>query len=293
MGWLLLLGIHMVLCALVFLGIYGKILKVNPYMFFVALCVPGWGILLVLILHFQIGMRRDGKKEIGVAKLEVESELYQSIVVDDKKNANRTIPMEEALIVNSSQVRRSLILDVLHDNPKEYVEFLQKAGNNDDTEVVHYAVTAMVEIFKENDDTLHALEREYRAHPGDFQILQEYTDFLWHCLSGHMMQGQVEQINRELFASLMKEKRTFATCKEDEEKVILNELERKNYTEALEGLQRMQKNYPDEEETYLLWIQYYASLQRGEDLRRILNQMKEREIYLSAKGKEALAFWGT
>lgn len=293
MGWIILFIIHMVLCALVFLGIYGEILKVNPYLFFVALCVPGWGVLLVLLLHFQIGIRRDGRKEIGVAKLEVESELYQSVVFDDKKIADQTIPMEEALLVNSSKVRRSLILDVLNDNPKEYVEFLQKAGNNDDTEVVHYAVTAMVEISKENDDTLHALEREYRAHPGDIQILREYTAFLWHCLSNHMMQGQVEQINRELFSSLMKEKRQYETSKEEEEHVILNALERKNYTEALESLERMEKTYPDAEETYLLWIQYYASLQRGEDVKRMLKQMKEREIYLSAKGKEALAFWGT
>lgn len=293
MGWIILFIIHMVLCALVFLGIQGEILKVNPYLFFVALCVPGWGVLLVLLLHFQIGIRRDGRKEIGVAKMEVESELYQSVVMDDKKIADQTIPMEEALLVNSSKVRRSLILDVLNDNPKEYVEFLQKAGNNDDTEVVHYAVTAMVEISKENDDTLHALEREYRANPGDIQILREYTAFLWHCLSNHMMQGQVEQINRELFASLMKEKRQYETSKEEEEHVILNALERKNYTEALESLERMEKTYPDAEETYLLWIQYYASLQRGEDVKRILKQMKEREIYLSAKGKEALAFWGT
>ena len=97
-------------------------------------------------------------------------------------------------------------MDVLNDNPKEYIEFLQKAGNNDDTEVVHYAVTAMVEISKENDYMLQQLERNYSANPDNFEVLTEYTDFIWICLSQNLMQGQVEVMNRELFSTLIKKK---------------------------------------------------------------------------------------
>ena len=46
----------------------------------------------------------------------------------------------------SRELRRELIMNVLNDNPEEYVELLKQARMNEDVEVVHYAITAMVEV---------------------------------------------------------------------------------------------------------------------------------------------------
>ena len=206
MLYIILLAVHFIVCLLVFLGIEMNVLKVHRYMFFVVLFLPFWGLLAVLILHFQILFEADDGIDVGVEKLKLESELYKSVTIDDKKNAKNTVPIEEALIINSPKERRTIIMDVLNDNPKEYIEFLQKAGNNEDTEVVHYAVTAMVEIAKENDYLLQDLERQYAANPDDSTVLEKYTEFLWGCLSQNLMQGQVEVLNRELFSTLMQKK---------------------------------------------------------------------------------------
>ena len=40
--------------------------------------------------------------------------------------------------------REELMMDILYDDVGEYVEVLKNARMNDDTEVVHYATTAMV-----------------------------------------------------------------------------------------------------------------------------------------------------
>lgn len=288
---LILLFLHLIACALILLGIKSGFLKLHTYMFFVALFLPFWGILLILILHFQICLRADGTKEIQLEKLKLDSELYKPIRIDTQNTAETAIPMEEALLVNSSKERRSLILDVLNDNPKEYIEFLQKAGNNDDTEVVHYAVTAMVEISKENDARLHALEQEYAAHPENPQILKSYTDFLWNCLSQNMMQGQVEQIHRELFCTLMQKKLRNQGQKQDFVRLVHNELARKNYTLAFEVLERMRSRYPSAEEYYLLKIKYLASVGRGIEIQQVLTEIREKQIYISSKGKEIIAFW--
>ena len=40
------------------------------------------------------------------------------------------------------------MMDILYDDVGEYVEVLKNARMNDDTEVVHYATTAMVELQK-------------------------------------------------------------------------------------------------------------------------------------------------
>lgn len=294
MIYVILLAIHLVISVLVFLGIQFHILKVHDYMFFVALLLPFWGVLLVLILHFQIFFRADDGIDVGVEKLRLESELYKSVTVDEKKVAANTVPIEEALVVNSAKERRTIIMDVLNDNPKEYIEFLQKAGNNEDTEVVHYAVTAMVEISKENDYNLQNFERQYAKDPEDKDVLTQYTDFLWSCLSQNLMQGQVEVLNRELYSSLMLKKMTLSPGSiTDFKRAIENELKRKNYTLASESLRQMQETYPDSEEYYLSRLDYLAALGRGDEIKLLLQEINKRHIYLSSATKGVLAFWET
>lgn len=291
MLYIILLGVHLLLCVLVFLGIQFHILKVHKYMFFVVLFLPFWGLVILFILHFQILFEADDGIDVGVEKMKLESELYKSIVVDEKKIAENTVPIEEALLINSARERRTIIMDVLNDNPKEYIEFLQKAGNNEDTEVVHYAVTAMVEISKENDYLLQDFERQYAAEPDNPEILEKYTDFLWGCLSQKLMQGQVEVLNRELFATLIQKKIEMGGSVVDYQRAIENDLKRENYTMASENLRRMQKEYPRNQEYYLLRLQYLASLGRGEDIKELLKEIEDNYIYLSSKSKEVVAFW--
>lgn len=291
MLYIIFLAAHVLVCLLVYLGIEFHILKVHRYMFFVVLFMPFWGLLTVLILHFQILFRADDGIDVGVEKLKLESELYKSVTVDESKTAQNTVPIEEALLINTPKERRTIIMDVLNDNPKEYIEFLQKAGNNEDTEVVHYAVTAMVEIAKENDYLLQDFERQYAAHPDDLVILEKYIDFLWNCLGQNLMQGQVEVLNRELFSTLMQKKIAASGSITDYKRVIENELKRKNYTLAGEFLRQMKASYPKSEEYYLLRLQYLASLGRGEDIKKLLNEVVESHIFLSSKSKEVLAFW--
>ena len=294
MIYVLLLAAHLIIGTLVFLGIRFHILKVHDYMFFVALLLPVWGVLTVLILHFQIFFRADDSIDVGVEKLKLESELYRSVTIDDKKTAANTVPIEEALVINSNRERRSIIMDVLNDDPKEYIEFLQKAGNNEDTEVVHYAVTAMVEISKENDYKLQEFERQHTQNPEDIGVLEHYTDFLWNCLCQKLMQGQVEVMNRELFCVLMEKKMALQPGSiADFQRIVENDLRRKNYTLASDHLRAMQSLYPDDEAYYLCRLDYLASLGRGEEIRQLVEEIQRKHIYLSSATKEVLAFWET
>ncbi len=290
MTYILLFAVHCILCLITCLGILFRVLSVHKYMCIVVLLLPFWGVLIVLLLHFQIAFDADGSAEIGVEKLKLESELYRSVTIDDKKS-DMTVPIEEALIINSARERRSLIMDVLNDTPGDYVEFLQKAGNNDDTEVVHYAVTAMVEISKENDYMLQKFETAHAADPEDMGVLTDYCDFLWNCLSQNLMQGQVEVMNRELFSQLMQKKIAVQDSMEDYIRLAENELERKGYDAAGEYIRLLGEKWPESEEYILLHIQYLASLNLGHEISEFISQTENSHVYLSSKTKEALAFW--
>ena len=290
--FLILVLLHLLCCVLIFLGIQFRILKVRKLMVLVALFLPLWGELLVLILHFQILCKQTDRSNVGVEKFQVESELYKGIVQDDSHSSTSTVSMEEALIVNTPKERRALIMDILNDNPKAYVEFLKMAGNNNDTEVVHYAVTAMVQIAKENDQTLWELEQKYVQDREDLPTLTMYCDFLWHCLEQGRLQGQVEQMNRNLFGTLIRNKIRLAPALLTEYlRCIQNDMALKNYTAASAMLENARKIWPNNEDLLILQIQFFSDLERTEDLQNLLRTLDEKAIYLSAKAKEVIAFW--
>lgn len=283
-------ALHILFCLLIFFGmLFGKI-KLQKYMLVIALLLPFWGALIVLILHFEWGFSSDSAVDISTDKLALESKYYKSVSVDEKRS-DRTVPIEEALLLNSAREKRTLIMDILNENPRDYIEFLQKAGNNDDTEVVHYAVTAMVEISKENDYTLQMLEAEYAANPHDLDVLSRYCDFLWDCLSQNLMQGQVEVMNRVLFSKLIKEKLGLYETLEDHCRLVKNELARKDPDRAKQALAKMKKDWSQTEEYVLLNIEYLALTNKGSEIRKFIKKVNGSQIFLSSQTKEVLAFW--
>ena len=291
--YFILLLIHILICLFTYFGVKLRYLRIHKYMVAVVFMLPFWGFLIALIIHFFDLFDADGARAIQVEKMKLESELYKSVSVDTRKTADTVVPIEEALLINNPRERRTLIMDVLNDNPKEYVEFLKKAGDNEDTEVVHYAVTAMVEISKEVDYTLQELERRHSADPDDLPVLEEYCTFLWNCLDQHLLQGQVEIMNRNHFNELIEQKIRKSPKIEDYVRLIRNCFALKLFSKALEAIEELGRKWPDSEPYYLLKVEYFGLLERGDEIRKLLNEMSDKRIYLSARAKETIAFWNT
>lgn len=286
---MLFLILHLICCAAVWIGIRTQLLKVKRYLLFVVLFVPFWGVLCTLLLHFQIGIGADNARTADVEKLKVNEELYKNIFVSQAEEA--VVPLEDALLLNEAGVRRELIMDILNDNPGEYMELLKKARMNDDVEVVHYAITAMVELSKDYDYRLQQLERRYAGNPEDAAVLTEYCAFLEEYLSQGLLEAQMEQLQRRQYVQLLQkqlERRPeLHTC------ICLTEnlLKLKEYAKAGEVLQQMREHWYRREEYWILYVKYCAEQRLGRELHQALEEMKREHIYLSSKGKEALAFW--
>lgn len=285
------LSFHVLCCAFVFVGILFGFLRVRPYMLALTVLLPFWGILIVLVLHCRLGHAGEGTLDISVERMKLQHEMYKSLTIDDKKSHKTTVPLEEALVVNAAAERRSLIMDVLNDNPKEYISFLQKAGDNDDTEVVHYAVTAMVEISKENDYMMQQLEQRYTADPTNFQALEQYAEFLWECLEQKLMQGQVEIVNRQLYSELVRKKLAVSESLTDYVRLINNEMKLKNYASVAAALEAMAVRFAKTEEYVMAKLQYLIACNDAEKVKALLAYVDKSGIYFSARSKEILAFW--
>ena len=182
-------------------------------------------------------------------------------------------------------------MDVLNDDPEEYMDILKQARMNEDLEVVHYAITAMVELSKEYDFRLQKLEKLYAASPNDPEVLDQYCNFMEEYLNQGILEAQMEKEQRVRYIRLLNQKlkikATLHTC------VCLfkNLMKNGDYVQAGEILELMDQKWHHREEFWTLKIQYLAERKMASELQKCLRQMQEEHIYLSSKSKEALDFW--
>ena len=286
---LVFLMLHLLcLCVLTFLVRIRK-LTIPGVWLLAAVFLPLWGELAGLACHYMWKTGKGGRRETDVDKRENDG-IIENI---EAENENRlgVIPLEEALRINDSAVRRTMIMDILNQQPEEYIGLLKEAGSNEDAEVVHYATTAMSELSKDYDLKLQSLEAEYARDPGDINVLEEYVTFLEEYLKKDFAQGQFLTMQRiqysRLLDRLIAEKGSLSLhCKK-----IENELELKNYGEASRILSMIEERWGDREPVILLRIRCCAEEGNRSELKNLIEKIEEQGIYLTSEGKAVMEFW--
>lgn len=203
---LVLLAVHLAVCGGIWLLAWAKVLEVEGYFAPVMLLVPLWGPLCVLLLHTSNRLTGGCLREQTLEKLHINEEIHKSILVADDEGEDMVVPLEEALLVDSPAQKRKLILSVLTDDPAGYYDLLQQARMDNDSEVVHYASTALSQITKEADLKLQKLEQRYAAAPDDAAVLEEYCNYLESYLKDGFVQGRAAEIQRHQLEQLLKKR---------------------------------------------------------------------------------------
>ena len=119
---MLLIAVHVMICVLLCVLSRVGVLRVEGRLLPFMLLVPLWGPLCVLLLHVRTLIRADGHTAPGLEQMRVDDEERRSILVEERADFANTVPLEEALIVNDSSQRRSLVMSILNDNPSRYIE---------------------------------------------------------------------------------------------------------------------------------------------------------------------------
>lgn len=203
---LVLLAVHLAVCGGIWLLARTRVLEVEGYFAPVMLLVPLWGPLCVLLLHTSSRLTGGCLREQTLEKLHINEEIHKSILVADDEGEDTVVPLEEALLVDSPAQKRKLILSVLTDDPAGYYDLLQQARMDNDSEVVHYASTALSQITKEADLKLQKLEQRYAAAPDDAAVLEEYCDYLESYLKDGFVQGRAAEIQSHQLEQLLKKR---------------------------------------------------------------------------------------
>ena len=291
---LVLLAVHLAVCGGLWLLARTRALEVEGYFIPVMLLVPLWGPLCVLLLHTSNRLTGGCLREQTLEKLRINDEIYKNILVVGNEDEDTVVPLEEALLVDSPVQKRKLILSVLTDDPAGYYDLLQQARMDNDSEVVHYASTALSQITKEADLKLQKLEQRYAAAPDDAAVLEEYCDYLESYLKDGFVQGRAAEIQRHQLEQLLKKRmenlggRRSCTleCRLADVQLSLAE-----YDRAEKTLEDLTARWPQRETPWVLRLQLAAALRDGAAIQKTLRQIEEKEVYLSAKGREIVRFW--
>ena len=227
-----------------------------------------------------------------------EDVMYQkvskSIQVDQDEMKEKVVPIEEALVVNDTSTRRELLVDVLYTNPNDYISQLYKAKSNSDTEVVHYAATALAEIQKEFDVAFHDIAMRKTENPGDESIDQEYQRVLEKYIASGLLEGDGLKNQLKLYSDLLGRKlkgdrvngRWALLNKKAETDLQLED------TDALdEDIALMMSEWPKREGVYRYRLKN-AMLKKDRNLiKQVIDEMQENNIFMSVEMRNLTGFW--
>lgn len=279
--------------------------------------LPLWGPAYAIAseLHIRGGEKADAEPDYG--RFDIMDQVYRNIRMD-KEDMSNVLPIEDVLDSGTPVQRRSLLLSVLHEGPESFVRPLRIAGVNDDTEVVHYAVTALVELRSDFTQRIARMEKLYQQQPNNPKLIEEFadldeeylqsgipdsserTELLIHCRS--MLEKLLNYISwQETGSSGMnssaKEIEKAGYYQAQSRKIRLLKrlgnicLLQKDARGAEEAGQRLLKERPESEDGYMIILRARAAVHDDRGIADLISAVQDSGIYLSPAAREQLAFW--
>lgn len=288
--WLWLLGAHLLLCLIVFFCARLRVLKFSLQLFPLVLLVPVWGLLIAAVAEWDTRRHKTGTKPIDLEELHLDD--YRLLGLQDDESLEAVVPLEEAFHINDAATRRQLMVEILHQDPNQYIQLLQQARLNNDIEVTHYASTAMMEVQREHEIEIQRLEKRLKDNADDPRALDDCLRAYARYIESGLLEDSVLFIQRKRYGELLGQKlerqpNDAPTLYE----AIVNDLEQKDYGSASSRLQTALSRWPREETPWLLKIRYCFATGDGRELENTVARLQRQEIYLTAEGREAVRFW--
>lgn len=219
-------------------------------------------------------------------------DLNSHVQIDEDDTQGKVVPLQEALLINDSHTRRELIMDVLYTNPGGYIQQLSDARENDDPEVVHYAVTALVEIQKEFDLKFQDIAAELAEQPDDEILLRKYQNLLEQYLSSGLLEGSRRDVQLRKYVEVLKKRlaqnpnHLSLWIKKADADMLLQNLD-----ELRIDAETMLSFRPENEQGYLYLLKYHAIQKNREGVLDVIRMADRRNVYLSPEARAEIDFW--
>ncbi|MGI6020073.1 MAG: hypothetical protein ACOX71_01120 [Lachnospiraceae bacterium] len=328
---LILLAVHLLVCLVCIILKGSDVLKCEYNAIFIELFVPVFGLVILLFQSHCYRKEREAVLYTGLEKMRAQ-DIYKSIDMDDSENddvvpltetivvneskvrrsammeilydinksirmedeedAMSVVPIEDVLRLNTSEEKRAVIMNVLYSNPEYYVKQLSEARSNDDSEVVHYAVTALVEIQKDFDIRLQNIIRKRLEDPDDRSLMLEYQEVLERYIASGLLSDSARKVQIRNLSEFLD---TRLESEPDNWSLNLKKAQADLELEDGDALEndsrRIIEKWPEKENGYIFLILSCSLKKDRAGMAEIVKLIEKRNVHLSSDGEAVLRFW--
>lgn len=257
--------------------------------------IPIFGPLCLVCLEWILISKPKEVEIPGVNHMKIEDAIYKSVHIKPDDAAKEIIPVEESLLINPAAKRRKLLLDVLNLGAADYVPALRLAGRNDDTEVVHYAVTALVELRKDFDARMEEMERKLKASRRTGDLIREYIALVEEYLDSVLPEGEGKRATCQLYDQLLTEAMTDSRDAKERAELLRKRVEcalsMREYDRAGVLTDHLIALEPEDQTGYLLKIYCCSAVKDRKGIDRTIRNLVSNHVFLGEEGKKIIAFW--
>ncbi len=286
----LFLLIHvLLLLAIVYLRMISR-LRLTLTTIPLVLFVPVWGSISVLMEYY---LRKTHRIGTAAENLEV---MKASLVNMDEMptpedEEGGSVPLQDALLIDNSQMKRSVILNVLMQDANSYVKVLNEARMNEDVEVVHYATTAMMELSKEYEFRIQKFAAMYADEPDNDELLTEYRNYIEQYVYSGMVEGQMLELHMNTYKQLLLDCIQRFDNKEDYFSLINCLFESGELAQVRSYLSQIEEKWQDDENVWLFKFRLAFETSDTDEMRSLINETKEEGRFFSKDIRKIAAFW--
>ncbi|HAN21783.1 MAG: hypothetical protein A2Y15_00230 [Clostridiales bacterium GWF2_36_10] len=292
MWYLILLIIHLFICLILYISIRTGAMEVTSYLLPIAIFIPVFGFIALVICDRLAKNGKANTKELELEDLMLRADDFRRIKHEDEKTVKTVVPLEEAIRINDTQIRRKLMMDIMKQDPDKYIKLLQQARLNDDMEVTHYASTAMMEVQRKYEIELQRYEKELQVNPEDTNVLNTYLKVLKRYIESGMLEDNMLVIQRVRFDSLLKKKiAEFPSEKQPYIDLAENLIELSYFDEAEKTVRYLTHRWPNDENMWVAKLKLCFASGNKKQFDETVSEIKERKIYFSSQFKDLLTFW--
>lgn len=235
---------------------------------------------------------------IFLEKDKVQTDLYRdwtlkgkTVEKTDLSRDRELMSIKDVLSYSSVEEKRNMVLDLFRYDSEGYIKDLKMALNDPDTEVSHYASSALVDLLGKMSQKVSEARITYEKEKSDSN-LQVYLGELDHIILSGILTASMENKYKQIFCEVLENSSSGNVVVQNKwvPSYILYSCDIGEKHRALQIAADFIENDPSEI-SYMTALRTTYTLKEGEAFRMYLSKLKEEEFVLNDLNYETLQFF--
>lgn len=269
-----------------------------------ALFLPFAGEAACIVMDALCRNQREGSRSGNVEAMR-RTDLWDRIAPHRTPEPENVVPVTDALALDSAREKRDVLMQVImreenttaqsSDASRRYADILTQARSSGDTEVVHYAATAITHMQDTIEAEMHICDQKLADAPDDDEILGTYAGLLERGLRSEVWSGQMMEIQRTHLQQILKKRYQLFHREKDGLHLVSALLDAGLCSAAWSIMQEMGISRKPVEElsdtAYMTCLRYAYETREEESFQKLLSDKKAEGGYQTGQIRSVLQFF--